>query len=262
MPPGPTQPHGAPAMAKQVDAWWTVLVIDPVANRTVRALLPLQWVTPNRITLLSMLFGLASGFCFLAGDLVVGGILFQLRFFLDCLDGKVARARGVSSAAGAALDVTSDVLTVTWNYWALGIYVVHQDAAGPGLPAAVVALSLVWAWLILYRKNLQGPASARTTSIVSNEDSVVARYIRAMAGRRLQPTPWVVEAEVVALSLVPLLDSARLSALTLWGATAFYLVAATFNAARIWRITRSMPAAGLQLDDPTISAVRTIEDDQ
>ena len=52
----------------------------------------------------------------------LGGVLFLLRFFVDCMDGKVARAQGTSSTRGAALDLAADVG---------GIALVSRPCPGP-----------------------------------------------------------------------------------------------------------------------------------
>lgn len=227
---------------KAVDAWWTVLVVDPVAIRVVPRLARWSWVTPNRLTAVAAVLGLASGACFLAGALPLGGILFQIRFFFDCLDGKLARMRGQSSARGAAFDVGVDVVTISWNYAALALYVVGEGAAGPEVIAAVLGGSLVWAWLLVYRKGL-GKLPQRTVPVPTDRPSAAERYVRALAGRRLQAVPYSVEVEIMSLSLIPLLGSATAAAAGLWTATAFYLAAAVVNGLRIWRRTAALDAA-------------------
>src|SRR4051812_7619286 len=84
------------------DAWWTVLLVDPLAARLVRLVAPYRWITPNLLTGLATLLGVASAACFLApnvlaggrGWLVAGAALFHLSFVVDCMDGKVARLNG------------------------------------------------------------------------------------------------------------------------------------------------------------------------
>src|SRR3954447_20267970 len=50
------------------DAWWTVLLVDPLAVRLVRLVAPYRWITPNLLTVLAMLLGVGSAACFLAQD--------------------------------------------------------------------------------------------------------------------------------------------------------------------------------------------------
>jgi phosphatidylglycerophosphate synthase len=95
------------------DAWWTVLLVDPLAARLVRLVAPYRWVTPNLLTGLATLLGLGSAACFLAQDrwwLVGGAVLFHLSFVLDCMDGKIARLNGTGSMFGAWFDFVFDRL--------------------------------------------------------------------------------------------------------------------------------------------------------
>ena len=101
-----TEPIGA----KQRDYWWTVLAVDPVAVPVTR-LLAKRHVSPDTVTWISLLFGLAVGPAFAFGTrlaLIVGGVLFYVSFMFDCVDGKLARALQVSSARGKRLDEIAD----------------------------------------------------------------------------------------------------------------------------------------------------------
>ena len=99
------------ATYKPRDAWWTVLLVDPLAGRLVRRTAGLGWVTPDRLTLAGFLLGLAAGGAFLQGTpgwLVAGAALYHAGFVLDCMDGKLARLRGTGSVLGTWLDFLLD----------------------------------------------------------------------------------------------------------------------------------------------------------
>jgi len=105
---------------KARDAWWTVLLVDPLAARLVRLVAPYRWITPNLLTGLATLLGVASAACFLAPCflaqerwwLAAGAALFHLSFVVDCMDGKVARLNGTGSLFGAWFDFMFDRLRV------------------------------------------------------------------------------------------------------------------------------------------------------
>jgi phosphatidylglycerophosphate synthase len=100
---------------KARDAWWTVLLVDPLAARLVRLVSPYRWITPNLLTVFAMLLGIASAACFLAQDrwwLIAGAVLFHLSFVVDCMDGKIARLNGTGSMFGAWFDFMFDRLRV------------------------------------------------------------------------------------------------------------------------------------------------------
>jgi phosphatidylglycerophosphate synthase len=103
------------ATYKRRDSWWTVLLVDPLAGRLVRAAAGRAWVTPNLLTGGAFLLGLAAAAAYLAGSpgwLVVGAVLYHIGFVIDCMDGKVARLQGTGSVFGGWLDFLLDRVRV------------------------------------------------------------------------------------------------------------------------------------------------------
>jgi phosphatidylglycerophosphate synthase len=100
---------------KSRDAWWTVVLVDPVAVHLVRWVAPYPWITPNRISVFAFVLGLGAAACFAVADpvsLVIGALLFHVAFVADCVDGKVARLNGTGTAFGAWLDYMLDRIRV------------------------------------------------------------------------------------------------------------------------------------------------------
>jgi hypothetical protein len=127
------------------DAWWTVLLVDPVAAPLVAFIANYTAVTPNAITVTSLLLGLASAAAFWLHTwpwLVAGAVLFHLSFTLDCLDGKVARLKGNGSAIGGLLDFTCDQIRMLAA--TLGLFGGQFQATGQAryLYAGVVTIFL------------------------------------------------------------------------------------------------------------------------
>lgn len=64
-------------------------------------------ITPNQVTLISVLFGLAAAWEFSLGNvegLLAGGLLFEASLILDCVDGQLARAKNMASDLGRLID--------------------------------------------------------------------------------------------------------------------------------------------------------------
>jgi phosphatidylglycerophosphate synthase len=100
---------------KTVDAWWTVLLVDPLAVRLVRLVAPYRWITPNLLTMFATVLGLGAAVCFALGDrvwLIAGALLFHASFVVDCMDGKIARLHGTGTLFGAWFDFMFDRLRV------------------------------------------------------------------------------------------------------------------------------------------------------
>ncbi|MEV4702489.1 CDP-alcohol phosphatidyltransferase family protein [Actinoplanes sp. NPDC049316] len=132
---------------KDRDAWWTVLLVDPVAVRLVRLVSPYRRITPNLLTGVATLFGLGAAACFAMQDrwwLVAGALLFHVSFIVDCMDGKIARLNGTGSLFGTWFDFMFDRLRVFGCALALfgGQYARTGSSAYMWVLAVVVFLDL------------------------------------------------------------------------------------------------------------------------
>ncbi|MEV6165821.1 CDP-alcohol phosphatidyltransferase family protein [Streptomyces sp. NPDC052052] len=117
---------------KKRDAWWTVILVDPVATRMLIVMARFKFITPNRVTWAALFVGLGSAGFFLKGDtlsLVIGAALYHLSFILDCIDGKLARLKGNGSVFGGWLDYVFDRIRVLFCALALmgGQYLRNDD---------------------------------------------------------------------------------------------------------------------------------------
>ena len=108
-----------------------------------------SWVTPNHLTTVRLLVGLAAAAAFLPGPYVwsnAGALLLVVSNFLDHCDGELARISGKSSRAGHLYDLASDALVTVLTFVALGIGVsVHlalplPPAALGGVAGCAIAL--------------------------------------------------------------------------------------------------------------------------
>lgn len=211
---------------KSVDAWWTVLVVDPVAVRVLPLVLRCRWATPNVLTLVAGILGVGSGAAFLSGAPVVGGLLFESSFFFDCLDGKVARLRGGGSRFGGFLDRSVDLVILTWVYSALGLWLGSGGGVPPPLSLLPAVVALVWSWSNQYLAATRQTLLAATP--VTNAPSTAFR--RLIPGRRLTRLPSSVDAANLSLFLAPVTTSRTVMVATLWLVTVgFFLPAALHN---------------------------------
>jgi phosphatidylglycerophosphate synthase len=200
-----------------------VLAVDPVAVRLLPFLLRFRRLTPNILTSASLVVGVVSALCVLLGQVRLGAVLFELRFLVDCLDGKVARIRGNGSAFGAFFDRAADLVGVTLGYCALGCV---AAAAVPAyaklmlLPALMCAVAAAAEFMLIAAKARAGPGPG-----IGVQASAWGRWC---ASRRLATRPWTVEAETLALFLVPVLVPGR-AWVGLLIAVVFYAAATTHD---------------------------------
>jgi phosphatidylglycerophosphate synthase len=133
---------------KARDAWWTVMLVDPLASRLVRFTANRTNVTPNQLTVGALILGLGAGACFAMASwpyLLLGALLYHLSFTLDCMDGKIARLKGTGSVFGAWLDYIFDRVRVLACAIALmgGQYAATGNVAYVWTAVAVVFLDML-----------------------------------------------------------------------------------------------------------------------
>lgn len=102
--------------------------------------------SPDALTLAGLAVTLGAGLAFAAGSFGLGGWLIVAGGALDILDGKVARARGLTRPAGAFLDSTLD----RYGDWALfaGLAVAY----GSGWPLWAALLALGGTFVVSYAR--------------------------------------------------------------------------------------------------------------
>jgi phosphatidylglycerophosphate synthase len=240
----PTQPSGTPASVTKPSAdMFARLAVNPVAVPFARWLAGVRGVTPNRITVLAGVAATASAACFAAGAVRVGGALFVLRFYIDCLDGIVARVQRRSSARGAALDLMVDVGGIALCTASLGWYLTRHDHVPAAVVLYLLAAIVAYNFLLAYRKQIaaplgQGDGGGRDAWQPSIP--LVRNWVAFARRIDMTPIPYAVEAEILSFGLVPLIGGAAAAGDVLWATLAFYVVASLVNARRIWRIAAAV----------------------
>jgi phosphatidylglycerophosphate synthase len=129
---------------KRRDSWWTVYFVDPVACRVALPVANRTRLTPNGLTVLSLVLGTVSAACFAMNQLVAGALVFYLSFMIDCVDGKIARLKGTGTPFGLWLDYVGDRVRVVLcaGGLAYGQYTLTGDVRYVLLGAAVAVLDL------------------------------------------------------------------------------------------------------------------------
>ena len=90
-------------------------------------------ITPNQLTTLRLLVGIAAAFAFAQPSqlwLDLGALIFLISFFLDRADGELARLSGRTSPGGHAYDLISDAFCNAVAFAALGIGLYRGGSGG------------------------------------------------------------------------------------------------------------------------------------
>lgn len=122
-------------------------------------------VTPNQVTTLRLILGVAAGFLFAGGtyfSYLAGGILFEISLLLDNLDGEIARARGLQTPWGERYDILADLVTLAAFYTGLAAGLLRDEpwrgwwlwVGAAGLAGYLLLAGIVW----LEKRNGFGPA--------------------------------------------------------------------------------------------------------
>ncbi|MFN2387491.1 MAG: CDP-alcohol phosphatidyltransferase family protein [Thermoanaerobaculia bacterium] len=104
---------------------WLLWVISPVERAAVR-----RGIAPEVFNYVGLILSAGAGAALAAGFLPLGALLYLLCGAADVLDGRIARARGVSSEYGAFLDSTLDRFAETFVFLGLAWYFRSWPAAG------------------------------------------------------------------------------------------------------------------------------------
>ena len=98
------------ATVKAADGFFTTFFVSPYSKYVARFAARCGW-SPNAVTTLSLAIGAVAAASFAVGNrasLVVGAVLLQISFTVDCVDGQLARYTRTFSNLGAWLDSVSD----------------------------------------------------------------------------------------------------------------------------------------------------------
>ena len=105
-------------------------------------------MTPNQITMLSLLFGLTSAACFYSGNYrlgLAGAGLLLISAWIDCTDGEIARLKFLESNFGKQLDIYSDNIVHVAVFFAIGMGA--TQATGEKLYLLFGCLAVLGGWL-------------------------------------------------------------------------------------------------------------------
>jgi archaetidylinositol phosphate synthase len=100
-----------------------------------------SWVTPNHLTTVRLLFGVAGAAAFMPGTYAwsnLAAFLFALSNFVDHTDGELARISGKCSRLGHLYDLASDAAVTILLFIAIGIGVGAKPGIALPLPSAML----------------------------------------------------------------------------------------------------------------------------
>ncbi len=125
--------------------WWASVFVLPVSNRIAIFISNKTEITPNQVTLTSLLLRIFAGLLFMQttrGHLLLGALFYYLAYVLDCVDGLVARLTKKTSEFGRYLDHVTDLVG--------DLFILFSLAYGQGMLFKPVVLAMVFAHVSEY----------------------------------------------------------------------------------------------------------------
>ena len=104
------------------DEWWSSFVTSPLAILANWVVVDWKWLTPNLITLFSLMTALLAALLVVLGgeiNFYSAAILINVSHILDCMDGQMARYRGTSSRVGNYFDKVTDLVQIFFWFSAI-----------------------------------------------------------------------------------------------------------------------------------------------
>lgn len=164
---------------KPREEWWSRVFATPVAYGALLVVADWRWITPNRLTFLSLATALYACLMIATGEEVsflIAAAVIQISYILDCMDGQLARYRNTSSRFGAFADKWSDYVKFPAILLALTMAAFHRD---PSLTPVVLGFAAVFLVCYLpFQKSLAASELGIAPWSVLSRPDFVSRNLR------------------------------------------------------------------------------------
>jgi len=194
--------------------WFGFIFYEPVSEFLTWVTANFTNLTPNQITYISFLTGLASAYCFLQGTyfyIIVGCIIFLFSYLLDWVDGRLARLKKVESNFGGYIDSMLDQFKffIIVMFLVQGQYMIHKDILFFWFGSIFILLHLTH-WINEYEINTVRSRFIKkgfvpNASIGNNKLHTIHKIKLYFDSRRISIMPTFVESDTVAFFIFPLL---------------------------------------------------------
>jgi len=154
---------GSPAVQRPWDARLARFLVTPLKD---------SWVTPNHLTTVRLLIGIAAALCFTHGTYGwsnLAAFLLALSNFVDHTDGELARISGKTSRIGHLYDLASDAGVTILLFIGMGMGVGAGLGRSTSIPPALLgalaggAIALIF-WLRMRIEDIAGKAGTKQDS--------------------------------------------------------------------------------------------------
>jgi phosphatidylglycerophosphate synthase len=157
----------------------------PISRPIARLLRPTP-ITPNAVTIFTLLLSVVAGLLTAAGWNIAGGVLIQAVSVVDGVDGELARLKNMSTRLGAVLDALTDRYADVIMIGGMTVYAVRFENHGQpelaGMLAALAALTVSYSRARI-EASLQVAPSDGIFGIASRDVRSLVAAIGTVAGQ-------------------------------------------------------------------------------
>lgn len=167
-------------------------IVDRFFNRPVGRILSKILVhtpvSPNQVSVFSILIGIVSGWFFATGRFLTGAIILQVCAIIDCVDGDLARALFKQSFMGKWLDLIGDQIVHFAVFLGIGLGVARQNPSTPALILGASAAVGVVLCLLVILRGMNMPSDHRSLfgklmDATANRDFSALLLLLALIGK-------------------------------------------------------------------------------
>jgi len=127
------------------EEWWSRVFASPIAHYLLCVIGDWKFITPNRLTMSSLLLTIGVALLILKGtsaEMRLAAVLLQVAYIFDCMDGQLARYRNAASDLGAFLDKSLDYVKFSIIVFAITMNAYSQDPTSMTLVLGFLCLFL------------------------------------------------------------------------------------------------------------------------
>ena len=113
------------------EPWINVIIFKYITIPLVYFIVNYTKITPNIISIISLIFGLSSAYFYFTNEVFYGGLFYLISYIFDAIDGKVARIKSSGKAYGEWLDMAIDRLNLVFISTAIACnyFVTFEDVS-------------------------------------------------------------------------------------------------------------------------------------
>lgn len=108
---------------------WRWIIVNPISI-ICAYIFSIFKIKPNHVTILALIFGLYALYNFLNSFFVLGALILNFAYLLDCIDGHLARLYKTTSKKGQYLDDISGIIVWSISWFSIGIGLYHNNYEG------------------------------------------------------------------------------------------------------------------------------------